>query len=531
MADSPTIAGTMINSELQAILRQTGVGLWSYDGGTGRFTFDATCRELFELGPDEPMSPAQLRVRIHPDDLSRYWNAIQDAMANDGEFDVQYRMVRRDGSIRFVTGRGRVRPHLPGEPVAIDGVVIDISERQRLEEQLHATELKMQTLAESFPGLFAYIDRDYVVRYMSNTYLEHLGRKRAAVIGKHLIEVSGEERFAVRKSVYDRALAGKSVSFEESRTFASGEQHYYSVTYHPDRDATGVVRGFIGIGLDITELREVERTLQDKTRELSRSNHDLEQFAYVASHDLKAPLRAIEVLVEWLREDLTGYEKGEVQENLQLLSQRTERLNRLLDDLLAYSRAGRGRTEAVRVDSRQMVQDIATLLSPPPTLHVETDANLPEIVTFRAPLEQVLRNLINNAIKHHPTKQGTVRVYAETRGEELAFAVEDDGAGIPLEFSEKVFQMFQTLKPRDEVEGSGMGLAIVKRIVESHGGRVWFKPGRGGRGTVFKFTWKRLPAEAATASAKRHAASKEARQEVSKEAKRNEHAQRRHLAG
>jgi signal transduction histidine kinase len=135
------------------------------------------------------------------------------------------------------------------------------------------------------------------------------------------------------------------------------------------------------------------------------------------------------------------------------------------------------------------------LLAPPATLRIEADASLPTLLAYHAPLSQVLRNLINNAIKHHPTSHGCVRVYAETHDGEYLFAVEDDGAGIPPEFSEKVFQMFQTLRPRDQVEGSGMGLAIVKRIIEWQGGRIWFHAGPNGRGTVFKFTWKKLPAE------------------------------------
>jgi PAS domain S-box-containing protein len=360
------------------------------------------------------------------------------------------------------------------------------------------------------------VDRQFIVRFLSNRYLEHLGSTRVQLVGRHLAELTGPERFEERRAVYERALEGHSHSFEDARPMPDGGTRYYALTYHPDLSATGEVRGFMAIGLDITELRRVEQALQEKTRELSRSNHDLEQFAYVASHDLKAPLRAIEVLVGWLRDDLAGYEGGEVKENLALLGQRATRLHRLLDDLLAYSRAGRAGGETGRVDSRRLVRDVAVLLDPPGGMTIEADASLPELVTWHAPLEQVLRNLINNAIKHHPTKQGTVRVYAETRDGELVFAVEDDGAGIPQEFSDKVFQMFQTLKPRDEVEGSGMGLAIVKRIVEGQGGRVWFRPGRGGRGTVFKFTWKRQ---------------QEAVRAARSDGKGDGHGQRQHSAG
>ncbi len=489
MPETLTIGTTTISSELQGILRITGVGIWSYDGTSGDFAFDETCRELFDLDPDQPIGPEIMRKCIHPDDFAGYVAAIQKALAGSGEFAVEYRIVRRDGSVRFVSGRGRVRPHLPGEPPVVNGVCIDVSERHALEQKLHATELQLRTLADGFPGLFCYVDRDYVVRHLSNRYVEHLAVPRETLLGRQLAELTGEAQFLARKSLYDQALAGVCHSFEDARPMPGGGVRHYAITYQPDRGLDGEVRGFMAIGLDITELRQIEQALQQRTAELSRSNHDLEQFAYVASHDLKAPLRAIEVLVDWLREDLAGHTGGEVQENLALLSQRTARLSRLLDDLLAYSRAGRRSGEAATVDTRQLVHDVAVLLAPPPGMRIEADDSLPCLVTWRAPLEQVLRNLINNAIKHHPTGQGLVRVCAEARGGHTLFAVEDDGAGIPPQFAEKVFQMFQTLKPRDEVEGSGMGLAIVKRLVELHGGRVWFHPGRGGRGTVFKFTW------------------------------------------
>jgi light-regulated signal transduction histidine kinase (bacteriophytochrome) len=234
--------------------------------------------------------------------------------------------------------------------------------------------------------------------------------------------------------------------------------------------------------------------LQLKSDELQRSNYDLEQFAYVASHDLKAPLRAIDVLVEWLKEDLEEFNEGEVQENLGLLVQRTSRLNRLLDDLLAYSRAGRKIGDVKKLNIQDFVDDIVTLIAPPEGFVIETEGDLPTIVTHHAPLETVFRNLISNAIKHSPVpEEGRIRIYAEDQGEKIMFAVEDNGTGIPEEYAEKVFKMFQTLKARDEMEGSGMGLAIVQRIIDWQGGRIWFHKGRDDKGVVFKFLWSKAP--------------------------------------
>ena len=487
-------AGTAtMDPDLQALLQDTGVGLWRYEAAARRFCFDDTCRAMFDVDADAGFGPEFIRQRIHPEDQPGYWAAIRKAMAGDGSFTTEYRILCRDGSIRWISARGRLHPGQPGDPVVVQGVCIDVSERRQLEDSLHATELRMQALADSFPGLFCYMDRNFVVRFLSDRYIEHLGTDRRELIGRPLAELTGAARFREQRPIYDAVLAGNVHSFEDARRMPDGELRHYAISYQPDRGAGGEVRGFMAIGLDITELRRVEQSLQERTRELSRSNRDLEQFAYAASHDLKAPLRAIEALVAWLREDLAGHEGREVQETLAQLAQRSGRLHQLLDDLLAYARAGHGTSEASEVDSRQLVADIGLLLAPPPGMRVVADASLPLLRTWRAPLEQVLRNLVGNAIKHHPGSEGLVRVRAERCDGELVFAVEDDGAGIPADFADRVFQMFQTAGRRAGVEGSGMGLAIVKRIVEGQGGRVWFGAGHDGRGTVFRFSWKPLP--------------------------------------
>jgi PAS domain S-box-containing protein len=480
-----------LSPQLQRTLAASGVGVYSYDARTRVFNVDDTCRRLFDIGAEEQLSPELMTSRIHPDDLPRYWAAAAESMRT-GDFACDYRIVHRNGDVRFLSGRGHILPGPPGAPPRLQGVCIDVTTQRALEEELLAAQSLMQELADGVPGLFAYVDRNYVLRFLSAQYDECYGHDRRQHIDQPMQSVVAPEMWAKRKALYDRCLAGEVVQYEETRTMANGASHYYAVTYKPHRAQDGTVLGIMSLAVDLTGQRTAQLALEQKSGELARSNLDLEQFAYVASHDLKAPLRAIEILVDWLKEDLRDYTAGEVQQNLDLLRQRTARLHRLLDDLLAYSRAGRKPGAIGTVDSRLLVEDLIALLAPPPGLRVAADESLPSLTAHAAPLEQVLRNLINNAIKHHPTGTGDIRVYAQDKGDEVMFAVEDDGLGIPQEFAEKVFQMFQTLKPRDEVEGSGMGLAIVKRIVEWQGGRIWFHGGPGNRGTVFKFTWKKL---------------------------------------
>ncbi len=483
--------------DTERLLSSVGVGMWSWDGAAIRLILDPICKAFFELDWDQDTPQNALEAKIPAEDLDKYRHAIQECKST-GRFDCEFRVVRSAGGFRYLSGRGHTVKKT-GVAFFIKGVFIDVTATKELENRLKSTQLRMQQLVDGIPGLFSYIDKDYRVWFMSSQYRDIFKREADQLVGVHIRDLIGEQMFAERKPRYDEALSGAEVHSESTRSMRDGSTAHFSVTHKPFRDEKGEILGVITLGIDVTERRRMEQHLEAKSEELQRSNKDLEQFAYVASHDLKAPLRAIEVIIEWLRDDLEEYQEGDVHENLNLLSQRTRRLACLLDDLLAYSRAGRKVGDVRKVEMRDFVQDIATLLAPPQGLRIIADESLPTIIAHHAPLETVLRNLISNAIKHHPNvEEGVVRVYAQDQGDSVLFSVEDNGEGIPEQYAERVFQMFQTLKPRDDTEGSGMGLAIVQRIVNWQKGNVWFTSGSDGKGTTFKFTWNKVPTDMPT---------------------------------
>ena len=383
---------------------------------------------------------------------------------------------------------------------AVQGVLSeasDITELKQLEREARSSEARFRMLAEGVPNHLLFLDRDLRIEFANDVFLQASGWTAETARGRHISDVLGDERYQVRIPWYERALAGEVVTYESTGA-AGNESGFFRFSYRPSFDAAGEIQGIFSVAVDITARRRAELELEEKQAELLRSNKDLEQFAYVASHDLKAPLRAIDLLVQWIAEELQGHDIGDVQENLALLGQRTQRLGRLLDDLLAYSRAGRKIGQHRSTDTHALVLDAIQLTNPPESVTVRIDGTLPTFDTYRTPLEQVFRNLIGNAVKHHPGPEGTITVSCEERDDHYVFSVADDGSGIPAEYAERVFEMFQTLKPRDQVEGSGMGLAIVNRIVGWQGGRVWFESPPQGTGAIFRFEWrKQAPAHAA----------------------------------
>jgi signal transduction histidine kinase len=243
--------------------------------------------------------------------------------------------------------------------------------------------------------------------------------------------------------------------------------------------------------LNILEDIDLERSkVSGAYQRIEAVNVELQEFAYAASHDLKAPLRVIDNASRWLEEDLQEHLTDETRENMALLRGRVARMEKLLDDLLEYSRIGRTTDERYveTMPGDALMSNVLALLSPPAGFTVNVGSGFSGIRIRRMPLQQIFMNLIANAIKHHDKTKGRIDVTVEDDGAHYRFAVKDDGPGIPAQFHEQIFKMFQTLKPRDQVEGSDMGLAMVRKNIEVFGGALTLESSAG-RGSTFRFIW------------------------------------------
>lgn len=225
--------------------------------------------------------------------------------------------------------------------------------------------------------------------------------------------------------------------------------------------------------------------------ELAAANQELKDFAYIVSHDLKAPLRGIMSVTDWLIKDYSDRLDQEGKEMLQLINGRVRRMSDLIQGVLKYSRIGRVREECSRINLNNVVVEVIDSLSPPAGIQIIVETQLPTVLVEKTRIQQVFQNLIGNAIKYMGKPMGTIRIGHICQDGYWEFYVADTGVGIAPRYFEKVFQIFQTLIPRDQSESTGVGLAIVKKIIEIYGGRIWVTSELG-KGSTFFFMLPQL---------------------------------------
>jgi PAS domain S-box-containing protein len=255
-----------------------------------------------------------------------------------------------------------------------------------------------------------------------------------------------------------------------------------------DLSGPGTPKYFISVVEEIGDRKRSEAERNQAVELLERRNQELDEFVHVVSHDLKAPLRAISNLSEWIEIDLEGQLPPENQAQLQLLRTRTQRMAEMIDSLLDYSRVGRAEIATETVEVAALLAEVIDTLDPPPSFTIQVTPPMPTLNTKRLLLNQVFANLIGNAIKHRDCPEGNLEISVREKGEFYEFALKDDGPGIASEDQDKIFTIFQTLKQSNNNESSGVGLSIVKKIVETENGIIRLES-QLGQGTIFYFTW------------------------------------------
>ena len=364
------------------------------------------------------------------------------------------------------------------------------------EAALTRVELLLESTDEGIYG----IDAAGRCTFINSAAARVTGYERGQLLGKNMHDVLHHHRadgsaYPADECLIDEAAITGTTTRVANEVFWTADGRAVPVEYTASPIVNnGQILGSVIAFDDITIRKRADRERERLIGALARSNKELDQFAYVASHDLKAPLRGIANLSQWIEEDLGDAVPPDVVEKMTLVRGRVARLEALIDGILQYSRAGRVRSQVEQVDVGVLLQDIIELLAPPPETQITVDPGMPEIRTERAPIQQVFMNLISNAIKYNQHTGATIHVSVEDRGDRYAFSVTDNGPGIEAQYHERIFGIFQTLESRDRVEGTGIGLSVVKKTVELHGGSITVNSALG-KGATFTFEWPKQAEE------------------------------------
>jgi PAS domain S-box-containing protein len=484
--------------KLEVTTQALGIGVWEYHQSTDKLIWDDTMFALYEVAPESFSGTyAFWTKRVHPDDLQETQEKFLFSVNNNLDFIAKFRILVADNRVKYIQTKAKVDRDSKTQELRIIGTNFDITREELALQKVQQLDILRASIVEYCDDAIVSKTVEGTVTSWNKAAEDMFGYAATEAIGKNVKDlIVTPEDAGEHDELIARVKEGTLVRNHQSRLRCkNGRLIDVAVTFSPIKDGNGNVLSISSIKRDITETLKAARQLEEHQKELMRSNQALETFAYVASHDLKAPLRGIRQLTSWLEEDIAQNNLDAVPDNCQKIKVRIKRMETLLDDLLTYSRVEKMHGLYKKIDLNVTVQDLFGMNNIKPGLILKIVGKLPIFETYATPLEHVINNLLSNAIKHHDKNEGTIQVSSIDKDDHFyEISVIDDGPGIDPQFHQRIFNMFQTLKPRDEVEGSGMGLALVKKIVEQFGGVVDIESRS--RGCRFFFTWpKRMKVE------------------------------------
>jgi PAS domain S-box-containing protein len=410
--------------------------------------------------------------------------------------DFECRMRRKDGSIFWASYNGRFTKTPDGIP-CFEGFILDITGRKRKEIELHESEGRYRTLVENIPQKIFMKDRNCRWLSINENFARDLGIRPEEVVGKMDTDLFTPELAAKYHADDVRIMETGQTEELEERYFQEDKETWVNTIKTPVRGANGEIVGLLGVFWDITERKRTQEALNKTAADLERSNKELEQFAYVASHDLQEPLRMVSSYTQLLEQRYMDKLDQDAKDFIGYAVDGANRMQRLIQDLLEYSRVTTRGQSLAPLDSHaalgEAVKNLKVTIQE--TGALVTNNDLPIVLGDHTQVVQVFQNLIGNGIKFQ--RSGVApRIHISAENDSLdsrfrVFKVSDNGIGIEPRHFVRLFEIFQRLHSKKEYPGTGIGLALCKRIVERHGGRIWVES-EPGKGSSFLFT---LPVE------------------------------------
>ena len=477
----------MEDSFLDFAFKASNVGYWAWDTQTGYVYFNDTTMKMLHLSKSDFKNNIEdIKPLIHPDDYDVLKHSLNQHIDDKSFFEIEFRIRRPDMSYIWINIDGRSAHDAAGEFLRVGGSVVNASAYVDLKEQLVQEKRYLRLIFDNVPARIWLKD--------AHNKIIRLNNQAAASMNLPISEVEGADTYDLfpnlAKQYHEADLAvinsGQPLKgIIEEYAPKDGPHGWVSTDKFPFTHPDTHEKHVLVIATDITQQKKYETEILVNSERLRQANKDLDHFAYMASHDLKAPLRGMDDLATWIEEDLGENITPDIKQKLDLFHGRLNRMQALLKDILAFSRAGKNMAKPEDIDMTQLIDEIVGWLPLSVGFKFIKETDFPTLSLPRSVVEHIFLNLLSNALKHHDQEQGTIKIGCIDREKYHMFYVSDDGPGIPEEHQENVFEIFKKLKRRDEVEGSGIGLAIVKKMTEALAGTVEIISSPDARGTTF----------------------------------------------
>lgn len=467
------------------------IGSWEWEIENDKISWSDEVYRIFGLKPQEFEVTFESYLNyIHPEDREMVSNIVSATLQTNVFPTYDHRIVRPDGTTRICNAVGNIILNEHGKPVKMIGISQDITERKEAEE----IQAKFAAIIASSDDAIMSKTLDGIITSWNPGAEKMFGYSTQEAVGQPMAMLIPPECTHEESQILARIARGEPVEhFETVRMRKDGKQINISATISPIKDGSGKIIGASKIARDITErklsedqIKHLNEDLEKQATCLETANKELEAFSYSVSHDLRAPLRAIDGFSRIFIEDYAEKLDDEGRRVLDVIRNNAQNMGQLIDDLLAFSRLGRKQIETSRVDMEELARDVCGGFATSSNSQINIE-QLPETAGDKALLRQVFVNLISNAVKYSTTRGNTsVEVGGRFENGENIYYVQDNGVGFDMKYANKLFGVFQRLHSAEEFEGTGVGLAIVQRIVHRHGGRVWAE-GEVNKGATFYF--------------------------------------------
>ncbi|NNG09739.1 MAG: PAS domain S-box protein, partial [Arenibacter sp.] len=364
----------------------------------------------------------------------------------------------------------------------------DVTLRRNYKRTLEAQREKYSSIIANMNLGLIEVDNDEVIQMVNQSFCNMSSYTKKELLGKKAIDIIKVTDRNIINDKNKKRQQGKSDSYEIEIVDKNGTVKHWLVSGAPRYDEAGSVVGSIGIHLDITQQKHLQLQKEKLLRELETSNRGLQEYAHIVSHDLKSPLRSISALASWMKEDYQEVLEGNGLNQLQMMQEKIEGMDKLIDGILNYSSINSDNLKTERVDLNTVIQEIREIIFIPDHVKVVIMNTLPVLESDKTKMHQLFQNLIGNAVMHISDTEGLVKVSSKDTSTHWQFSIEDNGIGIPKEYHEKIFKIFQSIG--DGERSTGIGLSIVKKIVDLYEGDIWLTSEKD-KGTTFFFTLKK----------------------------------------